>query len=253
MILKDFVSAFQKTSPVLNSILVLSIILLVASNLIENSGVLAYVQVSSVFPGANQIFVSLWEIFKRICFAIPASYTFFFVSNRIPEQARRKKINAAINPRLRSLVGSSRGLLEDFLSVPNSQKGQALEYLLPRIDRREFISELNKLDLSTSSPRVSAGQPGAWVYANWFEIIAREKIKSTQEVEKILRLTSFLDADLILYLTKIDSSNFFKTVDALIGIGFLKNAKPVSGLGEIFMDYLELCAEIEPYIQMSDG
>ena len=154
-------------------------------------------------PAPFPIFVKIGNLAVTLAVSFLASFIFYFVQVHMPEMRGKKNLNPVISELLRRIIYIQKGLLTEFVGVKPYEN----------LTNENIINGTNNRDVNLQNAPLHL--VGLNRNANWIEYGASRVEEIDKNWEMIMRYSDYMDSELLLLLSKIQSNptlNFFKTM-----------------------------------------
>ena len=157
-------------------------------------------------PAPFPIFVKIGNLTVTLAVSFLASFIFYFVQVHMPEMRGKKNLNPVITELLRRIIYIQKGLLTEFVGVKPYEN----------LTEESIINGTNNRDVNVQNAPLHL--VGLNRNANWIEYGASRVEEIDKSWEMIMRYSDYMDSELLLLLSKIQSNStlgFFRTMKTI--------------------------------------
>lgn len=155
-----------------------------------------------LFDGADKV----GDFVSQVCLSIITGYFFYAIVNQAKENKDRENLSTAISNAVTEIYYQNDQLFEEILKkvdLPRSVPPTLVEV-------ENLLKEMEK---GNHEPAVGYGYPEMKTYT-WFQLIMVNQMIVKQEINRLMRFSVHLDSDLVKILIAIETSEYFKKIDA---------------------------------------
>ena len=218
---------------ILNSILVLSSIIVICNNVLFND-------YPEIIPKGHEI----GNILSNLSLAYISSYIFYIVVVLYQENKDKKNIYSSVYVLTRQLVGRGNSVVTILASANNFTK----ENLTRNITKNEFITLCQNTNPATVSPTWALGSLDNLIPATYGQLIHNNSYNNVNAlIGQIFIYMPFLESDFVKLLNELKNSTFFIMADVLVNPAF--NNNNFEAMVDPMYEYHLILRKIDNYIE----
>lgn len=179
----------------------------------------------------------LGQILYKLSLSYISAFIFYFLVVHIKLQRDKKNIALYLNDKVITVFGTAHGM---FLSM-SQNAGITLRGKYPNKEEIHqiclAINPLNNADIIIA--------PG--INGNWLHYLDYNKSRTTEAIDKTLKIIPFLDANLVNLIVNIQDCHYFKQLTTILQFP-IKN-KDLTFLETLFLEYIDNVILLEKYYE----
>ncbi len=188
-----------------------------------------FINIPEIFKNAN----TLGNIFYKICFAYLSGYIFYFLNVYTKSQQDLSEVNYFIG-RLVSNITS-----DNFTIILQLCKSSGVQKSDTYLTENELKTITNKLIINEKV------DPEENIKTNWLRFLEYYKLRTENNINKILCRSNYLDSKLIKLLSEIEDSALF--IDIEFRPLFENSNDNLSFMSTHLYDYFEIIKKLNVY------
>jgi hypothetical protein len=189
------------------------------------------IKIPELFKGAN----TLGNIFYKICLAYLTAYIFYFLNVFIKSQKDLNEVNFYIGRLVTNIT------LDNFIIIHQLCKSSGIQ------KSNKYLTE-TEIKIITSILTINEGPkegPDDIIKTNWFQFLKYYKVRTENNINKILSRSIYLDSKLVSLLSDIEDSALF--IDIEYKAIFEESSDNLSFMASHLYNYFETIKKLETY------
>jgi len=189
------------------------------------------------WPAHSNFLYESGALTESILASIVASYFFYLFVVHLKEISDKNVVSPYIDRHTSRIISDCQSLLNDIGKASNSTLS------LDNASLESIKDAFSKIHPYSKAPLLLGPKIGN--YANWFQYFNFRKIRTQDNIKKIMAQIIYVDVNLVILLAEIEDCSHFAMLDFLVSTPM--NITDLTSCSSTFYEYCEMCRALKKH------